>query len=885
MKPEKLIVCGWGPYKQLEKIDFSGFDGKGLFLVTGATGAGKTTIFDAITYALYGNLSGTMREKNSVRSDFADADTPTFVELFMQHGGEEYHIRRNPEYFRPKKRGGGTSLTKEKENAVLYLPDGRTVEGTKEVNAKMQEILVLDYSQFKQITMIAQGEFAKLLTASPKEKTGIFRDIFGTGVYERFAQGLRARSGVLYGCVAEQKNKLEEDIRLLLVGAGEEEWIQTLLTLTEGDNWNYESIAEELSVICDEAQKREEQLQTGCAEIQAQNDRLTEEVTKKKLENDQIDSLEQAKETLLLLKEKESETEQKKNRLKRGRSAQSLSDSRLKVQNAKRNMQEKISQQAVLKKTCEEQLAEQKKLQFFEEKRASLEQYLELCRLIAENTVKEKEEEAVFEKTAVAFEKAKKDYLTAERVCAEKQAEFTQADKRYRHAIVGVAARMLKPGEACPVCGSVEHPNPAKEEPGLPSQEELSGLKDAWQQAETEREKAQEKAMSLRALSEEQEKRLKETKEKNGQLKGEAGALEATFAEEESLKEGGFFTKAFREKSAFIREKEDRASQLSGMITAGRERSVQLTGALDLCKKELAESEKALEERLAGEGFLSEEECEKALLDRQEIKRLEEEIKDFSEKRTAAESVKTHLEHTLTHTKKHDLTFLLERMEEEKRAALEKQNELKRAHAFLGEAKKTRQQFLIKQKKMESASKEYGYVKDLDNLASGNNAKRLVFEQYVLAGYFEKILRAANLRFYKMTGGRYEMSRVEEAEDGRIKDSLEIQVTDHYTGRMRSVKTLSGGESFKASLSLALGMSDVIQAANGGIRVDTLFIDEGFGALDSESLDQACETLMSLVEHNRLIGIISHVPELRERIDSQILIKKTNSGSSVKIRV
>ena len=177
----------------------------------------------------------------------------------------------------------------------------------------------------------------------------------------------------------------------------------------------------------------------------------------------------------------------------------------------------------------------------------------------------------------------------------------------------------------------------------------------------------------------------------------------------------------------------------------------------------------------------------------------------------------------------------------------------------------------------------YSLLKDLDDAANGNNKRRLVFEQYVLAGYFEEILRAANLRFYKMTGGRYEMSRIREAGDGRIKDSLEIQVMDYYTGKVRSVKTLSGGESFKASLSLALGMSDVIQAMSGGIRVDTLFIDEGFGALDSESLDQACETLMGLVEHNRLIGIISHVQELRERIDNQIVIEKTNSGSSIRV--
>lgn len=183
---------------------------------------------------------------------------------------------------------------------------------------------------------------------------------------------------------------------------------------------------------------------------------------------------------------------------------------------------------------------------------------------------------------------------------------------------------------------------------------------------------------------------------------------------------------------------------------------------------------------------------------------------------------------------------------------------------------------------MQKVSEEYGYVKDLDNAANGMNPKKLVFEQYVLAAYFEEILRAANVRLMKMTADRYEMSRPDKVTDGRSRDNLEIQVLDYYTGKVRSVKTLSGGESFKASLCLALGMSDVIQAFHGGIRVDTLFVDEGFGSLDSESLDQACETLSSLVEKDRLIGIISHVPELRERIDNQLLVEKTNSGSSIR---
>lgn len=884
MKPERLIISGWGPYKKEEKIDFSLFNGRGLFLVTGATGAGKTTIFDAITYALFGNLSGAMREKNSVRSDFADADTATFVELFMEHGGKKYHIRRNPEYFRARKRGGN-ALTKEKENAVLWLPDGKTAEGTREVNAKIQEILSLDYDQFKQITMIAQGEFTRMLAASPKEKTAIFREIFGTGIYERFAQILRTRSNALYGKVLEQKNKLEEDIRLLLVDAGGDNCMQPLLLLTETDNWNYAAIEEELQHLCGTAQERENALQEACTGLQTKSDKLTEEVTAKKLENDRIESLEQAKRTIALLGAQETEMTQKRERLKRARAAQSLSDCRMRLQHAKKNRREKEEQEKTLKRTLADRLAEQESLRFFSQNGEVLRQYLEICRQLEEVREQEAADKIAFENIRGRWEREKQTFLETETKRDERREAFQQADKAYRHAIVGVAARMLRPGEPCPVCGSKEHPSPAREEPGLPSEEELSRLKDEWEKAEAELKEAQERTASLKALTEEQGNRFCSEQKRRADMEAQEASAREAFAGEEALCEADFQSGSYLEKTAFLRKKEDRLAKLTGTISECEKQLAQLTEEKAACEKELHDSTQEMEKGLLREGFSTEEECSLAMLGVRETEALEGELSAFEQKRTAALSVREHLETTLKNTEKHDLTALTEKLGDVKGMLLEKQGELKRAHAFCGEVKKTSLQFTEKRKKMAAAEEEYGYVRDLDNLASGNNKRRLVFEQYVLAGYFEKILRAANLRFYKMTGGRYEMSRVEEAGDGRVKDSLEIQVTDHYTGKMRSVKTLSGGECFKASLSLALGMSDVIQAANGGIRVDTLFIDEGFGALDSESLDQACETLLGLVEHDRLIGIISHVSELRERIDSQIVVNKTNSGSSIEIHV
>ena len=296
-----MKLCGWGPYKGEETVDFTGFEDRGIFLVTGATGAGKTSVFDAITYALYGSLSGEERDKErgSVRSDFAEPATPTYVELVMEHGGKTYRIRRNPEYMRPKKRGSrGEALTREKEKAILYYPDDRVLEGVKEVNAALKEILVLDHQQFKKISMIAQGEFAKLLVAPPKDKTRIFREIFDTGVYERFTQSLGAKARAAYSRVTEQKHKLEEDVRLLTEGLEGSEWSledrEALGGLTSGENWNYPAIAALLEQMKGKAEQKVRAREAGYTKADVQLQKLAEELARRKEENERIQQFQKA---------------------------------------------------------------------------------------------------------------------------------------------------------------------------------------------------------------------------------------------------------------------------------------------------------------------------------------------------------------------------------------------------------------------------------------------------------------------------------------------------------------------------------------------------------------------------------------------------------------
>lgn len=872
MRPDYLTISGWGPYKDQVEIDFSRFRGQGLFLITGATGAGKTTIFDALTYALYGALSGQMREKGSVRSDFASGDVATFVELTMTHGGQEYRINRNPEYLRPKKRKAGKEeFTREKENATLYLPDGRVIAGTKEVNAKIQEILVLDYQQFKQISMIAQGEFSRLLTASPKEKMGIFREIFGTGVYDKFTQNLRTKATELYMQAAEQKHKLEEAVRLLL---GTEE-PDELKRLTETDNWNYEDIRTCLEQWQTELEKQFRERGLLYEKLDVQTHALTkllaeQQEIKRKLQ--QWEELCKELDDLNSQKEKIAGMEQ---RLQRARDAAFVEAAETELRNLRMQEQKNRQQAEELAKETMCLKTEKESLQIFAVYGTEIEECLtweealkQSKRQLAEYSTKIKDRQQ-------ALERERKAYLYLETERDEIRNRYEEADKAYKHAAIGIAAQLLVQGEPCPVCGSKDHPSPAKRSEGVLSEDALRQLKETLSQKEqnlmTRHGQVTALQGELRGL-EEQDKQLR--------LNDAKDAETYTLRRKELEEKGISLSELNKDK---LRERMQRCERIGGLLQSKEQEKQKLTEVLEENAAQTAAGTETFKRALGEYGFADEQEYRQAAVPRQELTALEQEINSYKETLSGTVNLKEHLELEIKGAQPSDVEETERRLEEAKLSKEQTRKEQEKQRSLADTVKKALSSMRDKQEKLGKLNQEYGYVKDLENLASGNNSKKLVFEQYVLAGYFEEILRAANLRFLHMTGGRYEMSRVEEVGDGRIKDNLEIQVMDYYTGKQRSVRTLSGGESFKASLSLALGLSDVIQAMSGGIRVDVLFVDEGFGALDGESLDQACETLQGLTEQNRMIGIISHVQELRERLDHQIIVEKTSAGSSVKM--
>ncbi len=783
MKPKELTICGWGPYKGEEVVDFTAFEKRGIFLITGATGAGKTTIFDAISYALYGALSGEERdrERAGVRSDFADADTPTFVELLMEHGGKTYRIRRNPEYFRPRKRAGkNDGLTKEKENAVLFHPDGRVVEGVREVNAAVRELLVLDYQQFKRISMIAQGEFARLLVAPPREKTQIFRELFDTGICEAFTQELGQRAREAYAVIAEQRSRLKEDAKLLAAELEGGSWTDGLREQLIGLAGAESPDADRLLACIEQLKKQ--------AELRLEESRKTYEAADRRVEahaarlagleeeNRQIERLLKAEKEYVLLQEQEEEYAGKQALYTRAMNAGWVEGAEEKVKQVKRQLDANLHErESVLQPECKR--------------------------------LREK------------LEQEQKEYLAANRRCAEARACFEAQEHRRMLDAIGIVAELLEEGCPCPVCGSVEHPAPAKGSEDMISEKELKELKKQVQSGEKE-------LMRLHAAAASDKARLESAQ---------------------------------------------------GLLDRACESGEQLAG-------ELKEAELSLEKTLSKYGFADRQEFLAARLGIKERERLGNELESYRTRLAAAGELYVHLRESTRNRKLQDLTEESDRLSEERSGREEALRKLKLWERLFAGVQRTGGLMKERLHCMEEQTRRYGYVRDLENIAVGNNKARLVFEQYVLAGYFEEILKAANIRFRRMTGGRYEMSRVPQVGDGRVKDNLEIQVMDFYTGKYRSVRTLSGGESFKASLALALGMSDVIQSINGGIRVDALFVDEGFGALDEESLEQACATLTGLAARSQMIGIISHVPQLREKIENQLVVEKTGSGSRLRCR-
>lgn len=1030
MRPIQLILCAWGPYKGMEVIDFEQIGEKGLFLITGPTGAGKTTVFDGISYALFGDVSGSVREKDSLRSDFADGDVNTYVTLTFSHKGHVYEIYRNPKYTRPRKRGEG--VTEEKEKADLKQDGVLIASGVSDVTGTIRTIIGLDYRQFKQVSMIAQGEFLQLLVSGSKDRTKIFRDIFHTHIYENIQQLLSTKSRQIQKDIDILANRIEEGFAVVDL-SDNENWLaqyetgrshyEKLLSLLTSsvmeDDQKEKQIKEELT-ICEQHKnekliemnegKHIEEVWVKLQENQSKQNELNEKANviqeKEQLLNQaerylkvqpketlwkEVLQRKQEKEMALMILQDELSTisqdlkeaeadygklESHNKELENIRNKANVLDNLIKLAESYEDM---IRQHEEMKKslnqeidgleTLRNQRIQQEKIS--EDVKTQLNQYENLEMNYSELQVKKLHLTGILEKAATVSDKEKQkkdfeklllqhqeDYLSSDKIAKEKKIEYEKQDDIWKKAAAGIIAQSLMMSTPCPVCGSTEHPNPAELPDYVPDEAYIKQLKSLYEASlETAGQKqktAAETNSKLNALREELEAAYREAcvtveeefnqfrQEKEQEmfkLEREYDQIQTQLMEkvelrkrleesEQKAKEATELYATYEKKVLALQAEEHillgKVTQFKESLPADYENKGILVRQRVECVKKADEmqiicdnivkrfqevkiafeSRKTLQTdyhaelkqlqnqivRLESEflecrmehGFDDQMAYERAGLTEQEMINLRNELKSYYEEIKSLTDYERILKSELVGKERKNITELQDTISEIEKQVNELQQQKEQIAGRLSQHKRLVDSISEKLDKKKQFEKEYGIVGDLEKVAKGNNPRNLIFEQYVLSVYFDEILNAANIRLEKMSNTRYQLYRVLEAGDARSKESLDIEVLDRYTGKRRSVKSLSGGESFKAALSLALGMSDIVQNNAGGIEIDTLFIDEGFGSLDSESLDQAIDALMVLTGKKRLIGIISHVSELKERIDNQIIVEKTNSGSRIK---
>ncbi len=840
MKPLYLELSGWGPYASVNKVDFTKFQTGELFLITGPTGAGKTTIFDGITYALYGEVSGKVRSKNSLRSDFALPETETYVILEFSHNKEFFRIERHPKYFRPKKRGEG--FTVKREEAVLIMEDRTVVSGIANVNQKVCEILSVDYDQFKQLSMLAQGEFMDLLTTKSNQRADIFRSIFHTQIYQKVQVLAGEKAKNLKNKITALEYKMEEAADWLnheeeLAWILEQKNISEIMKSLEIEKKDISRQIQKIEQKLEKAERDIKDAEMFCNDIRGRIVR----VQKMEQELEQLSLKEQhAGEEIQRMQQKKTQLENEFDKIQNMRERRLfLEDARQKAMEGRKLAKEKTQ--------AEKQLQKQKQ-------RCAAAKYQQWERYAK----RQKEAEHQLNDAKKQLEKWKSNYQEADQQLILEKEKLIRMQSEFFAANVGVLAARLDEGMPCPVCGSFSHPKKAKIIKEAPRQQDVDQQQDVVAETEKIFQTYYQKTMEFQEKTSASEKLLEErTKE--------------MFPEPEQGKNWG------GKEKLDIEEEEEKYLEIQGKYAL-------LCGRFDGLSKEVKAFIEREDEMQAEYEKLS---CwiEQYEKETQELNcQLEQKMIVFTQTKALIEEKKIQ-----DHLEKEQLPSesVISERENQKTELLREQKQLKYKKEQLiilnGHLQMTMKSLEEKSKKKEGLEQEYGIIGDVDQLLNGNNHLKLTLEQYVLISYFQDILRAANLRLRKMTNGRYEMFRQEYVSDGRKKDHLEIEVLDYYTGKKRSIRTLSGGESFKAALCLSLGLSDVIQSYAGGVRIDILFVDEGFGALDEESLNQAVDTLIQLAGEHRMIGIISHVEELKERIENQIVITKMKEGSHIQI--
>ena len=926
MRPIKLVLSAFGPYASKIELDLSKLGENGVYLITGDTGAGKTTIFDAITFALFGKPSGDIRDVKTLRSEYAKEEIETYVELDFVYHDEEYHIYRRPEYtYTHVQKNGEVKQRSKATDAYLILPNGERIVKPTEVTKQVEQLLGMKRDQFRQIAMIAQGSFLEILNADTKERGKLFEKVFMTSKYSVLMDRLNQMAKESYLALNDAKLRLQQiisDVRVPEIL--QEQYAQTLETFAMDD---IQPVYDLLDEIIASSKESTEKLQKQKAQIQNQLQKSRKEETEKTKQLQDLLSLEK------LLKEKpvkeekanlyaervkndgekyhiqidalKKEQVQIEHELPEYENLTKLSTKLAEIRKQISIISKDLATKTNFKKQLDEDIAlKQKEAHTLTDSELSL------------NKVILKEEE--IEKKISAFHHAsmiQSNYQNAVNDLKEKtqllqestdrkvilQKQYDDAQISYFANQAGLLALRLTKGEPCPVCGSLEHPSPASHSNKLVTEEEINQYKKKVDQAEKEYQitskACADASLKMNALQNELELVLKSVTEETVSFEDVQLFIdEHTVQLKKEEKEISTCIKQLQQQSKRYQELQKMIPQLQQKLTAISEEVSQNQIAQTKLSVEYEQLQKQVQEITAKLKYTSETEAKnrismitKQILEyQQQINRLESESKLAMDElvyvSAQIDMLKGKVSSSIDEIPNQQKQLKILQTEIEN-LQVQQEEILKCIHnteMYESDAQDTKKKIVSESDAYQIKLSRYSSLKELADVAMGNgrsSKEKITLQEYVQIAYLDRMIHKANERYLSMSNQQYQLVRSAGTKDKRSHEALDLDVIDFSNGSIRPVSSLSGGESFIASLALALGMSDEIQSQAGGIQIDTMFIDEGFGTLDQDSLNNAIQTLTNLSGENRLVGIISHVKELKERIHKGIIVTKDLHGS------
>lgn len=1002
MMPISLTLSAFGPYPDTITIDFESFQEDGLFLITGPTGSGKTMIFDAMIFALYGKTSGQIRQTDSLRCDHALNEIPTFVEFSFSLHQQNYTIKRNPKYYLEGKK------TPKQPSALLTLPDGKMVEGIKEVNQKMISLLGVDDQQFKQICMIAQGEFTKLIMASSDEREKVLRELFHSETYQKLEEKLKVHLKTYqdkYDLLLNKRKDLMQELQV----EDHQEYLSKQTKLIASQQKEYDDLKKDLD-------QKKQQLQL----YRLQNQRLIQLKDLKqqfqdlkKQENDYqelnktVDTLKKAQETNYLyisyikqqkklqtlklnqedflkqLKKLEKDYQEKKvqadfldykqqtkeklqNQIQE---TKQLINQIYQYQNDYQNLQTLKQQYRMLDEEHKLFLKKKEKfengLQRDQERIQSEQQVQSKYELIKQQYVRLNEQKVKVHQLSDYYDQILKlnenksdlqeEYTVVEKQVDHEKMQYNQMEKLYFRKQAGIFALQLKEDQPCPICGSLHHPHPAQIEKEGITKEKLDQQAKKVKQQEH---RLQDILQKILLSNQKKEMLVKQTKQLSSELNIQEEISKEIFIKELdhlskdekrmkkeylelqdelkyiqklkksvalSLKDMSTYESKELKQAQSLENIQVQIHQLSGKLDDSlrqyeigevnknyqqvqkeyrqlsleietiqqdyekvKNKYLEIKTKISSLNQQIIQEQEIYDEldnkyHTALDAFINEEEFLNLKTQINQISILEKKYQDYLISLKSLNEQIISLENEVKDSTYVDLSSLSETIKEVNQQLREKNDDLEKLKIDYSLKEKMIKDIQKINQQLEKDEDTYQIYLDLYNLASGKNNARVSIERYVLATYFENMLIYANVIMKQLSQGRYQLLRKNDAGKGRSQQGLELDVFDQESGNIRSIKTLSGGESFKAALSLALGLSRMVQDYAGGIELNTLFIDEGFGSLDSQSLDQAMNCLMELHHENKLIGIISHVSDLKDRIERQLVVERKQKQSVIQM--